>query len=281
MKKLLAIGVIVLFLGLAIAPSINANVSKASIDSELVEITTELCGLNGGKHTVSLSKEDADEVEKLIDDVKRRLDNVETREETVEVFNEAVVELDKYGLLGGLSVKQAQKLVTGGYQNLLVKRFVGNIFRRNMGIFNNIFCLISGSTTKTCFISFISPIVLFLCELNPDSVNLIILLMILVFFNDTFSYSVFRPLKIGAYIGLGFNSFEGRLHSPAKGWLHTVGLFGIQNMEGDFYGHIFDFISIASFVCIGVIGFTGIKLYKGSECFYLGSALGVRVGPEP
>jgi len=43
MKKLLVAGVIVLFLGLAIAPSINANVSKASIDSELVEITTELC----------------------------------------------------------------------------------------------------------------------------------------------------------------------------------------------------------------------------------------------
>ena len=34
MKKLLVVGVIVLFLGLAIAPSINANVSK---DDELVE----------------------------------------------------------------------------------------------------------------------------------------------------------------------------------------------------------------------------------------------------
>jgi len=103
MKKLLAVGVIVLFLGLAIAPSINANVSKTSVDSELVEITTEICGLNGGKQTVSLSKEDAEEVEKLIDDIERRLDNVETREETVEIFNEAVVKLDKYGLLGGLT----------------------------------------------------------------------------------------------------------------------------------------------------------------------------------
>jgi len=32
MKKLLAVGVILLFLGLAIAPSINANIGKASID---------------------------------------------------------------------------------------------------------------------------------------------------------------------------------------------------------------------------------------------------------
>jgi len=41
MKKLLAVGVIVLFLGLAIAPSINANVSKASIDSDYVKVPTQ------------------------------------------------------------------------------------------------------------------------------------------------------------------------------------------------------------------------------------------------
>ena len=56
MKKLLVIGVIGLFLGLAIAPSINANVSR---DNEMVEITTEVCGLGGGKHTVQLIAEGA------------------------------------------------------------------------------------------------------------------------------------------------------------------------------------------------------------------------------
>jgi len=109
-KKGLVVTVILLFIGLAFAPSINANVSKTSIDSELVEITTEICGLNGGKHTVSLSKEDADEVDRLFDSIKEKLDKVETREESEEIFKEAVVELDKYGLLGGLSVKQAQRI---------------------------------------------------------------------------------------------------------------------------------------------------------------------------
>jgi len=127
MKKVVAVGVIVLFIGLAFAPSINANVSK---ESELVEIATEVCGLNGGKHTVSLSKEDAIEVEKLIDDIERSLDKVKTREETVEIFNEAIVELDKYGLLGGLSVKQAQRLVAGRYQN-----------SRMMAILEKLFCV--------------------------------------------------------------------------------------------------------------------------------------------
>ena len=46
MKKNIStiIGITILFLGLALAPSINANVSK---ESELVEIITEICGLDG------------------------------------------------------------------------------------------------------------------------------------------------------------------------------------------------------------------------------------------
>ena len=122
MKKLLVFGVIVLFLGVAIAPSINANISKASVDSELVEITTEVCGLNGGKQTVELTQEEAAEVEALFDSIRERLNNTETREEAEQIFKEAVVELDKYGLLGGLSVKQAQRLAIGSYRNPILKR---------------------------------------------------------------------------------------------------------------------------------------------------------------
>jgi len=40
MKKLLAVGVIVLFLGLAIAPSINANIGELSVDNILDENDT-------------------------------------------------------------------------------------------------------------------------------------------------------------------------------------------------------------------------------------------------
>ncbi|UCD14586.1 MAG: hypothetical protein JSW60_03985, partial [Thermoplasmatales archaeon] len=112
MKKYLSVAVILLFIGVAFAPSINANISK-----EMIEFTTEVCGLNGGKQTVKLTQEEADEVGSLFDSIRERLNETETREETEEVFKEAVVELDKYGLLGGLSVKHAQRLVTGGYKN--------------------------------------------------------------------------------------------------------------------------------------------------------------------
>ncbi len=131
MKKLLVVGVIVLFLGLAIAPSINANVSKASVDSDLVEITTEVCGINGvTPNTVLLSKGDAEEVDRLFDSIRERLNATGTREETEKIFNEAVVELDKYGLLGGLSVEQAQKLVTGEYQRSKVVKFLEKLSKK-------------------------------------------------------------------------------------------------------------------------------------------------------
>jgi len=275
MKKLLVVGVIVLFLGLAIAPSINANVSKASIESELVEITTEVCGINGVKpNTVSLSKEDAEE--KLIDDIERRLDNVETREETVEIFNEAVVELDKYGLLGGLSVKQAQRLVTGGYQNLLVKRIFGNIFHKYIDNFDNVICLISGETSET---RFIRPILRFLYGMmSIVPVILLPMFMIIGLIDIYFGNTVFSPLKIGGCIAFGSYDYYRPSYTGAKGWLHTNGMSGIKDWEGSFRGLISSFHHIDHIVYVGVVGFIGIKLFKEFDSYYyLGSALGVKV----
>ncbi|MCK5112995.1 MAG: hypothetical protein KAQ84_05575, partial [Thermoplasmatales archaeon] len=48
-KKGLAVAVILLFIGLAFTLSINANISKESLEDELVEITTELYGIKGVK----------------------------------------------------------------------------------------------------------------------------------------------------------------------------------------------------------------------------------------
>jgi len=48
-KKGISVSVIILFIGLAFSPSINANISKASLDSDLIEITTEVYGIKGVK----------------------------------------------------------------------------------------------------------------------------------------------------------------------------------------------------------------------------------------
>jgi hypothetical protein len=41
MKKILAVGIIILFISVAVAPSISQSVVKASTDDDLVEVTTE------------------------------------------------------------------------------------------------------------------------------------------------------------------------------------------------------------------------------------------------
>ena len=65
-KKYLAILVILLFIGVAFAPSVNANV----VEDDLVEFDVEFCGL-GKKHTVKLTREEAHELELLIDEIKK------------------------------------------------------------------------------------------------------------------------------------------------------------------------------------------------------------------
>ena len=74
-RKGLAVAVILLFIGVAFAPSINASVVK----DELVEFDVEFCGL-GKKHKVKLTQQEADEVELLFDDIKEQLDNVSSSE---------------------------------------------------------------------------------------------------------------------------------------------------------------------------------------------------------
>ena len=44
-KKLLAVSIIILFIGIAVAPSINQSVVTASQDDDLIEVTTQACGI--------------------------------------------------------------------------------------------------------------------------------------------------------------------------------------------------------------------------------------------
>ena len=144
MKKKILIGSIIA-VALIVLSSFSSVVGKVTSDDELVEFEVEFCGL-GKKHTVKLTQQEADEVELLFDDIQSRLSTVETREEAEIIFKEAVVELDKYGLLGSLSVKQAQQLIVGnGVRQNLLKRIDGIANENIFDIINaNYFCLIGG-----------------------------------------------------------------------------------------------------------------------------------------
>ncbi|MCX6661176.1 MAG: hypothetical protein NTY91_01335, partial [Euryarchaeota archaeon] len=112
-RKQLAVGIILLFIGVAVAPSINQSIVTASQDDNLVEVTTQACGIKGyGYTTVKLSRERYQDLEQYLVDFRARLNQTSTREEAVPIFKEAVVELDKYGLLPkGMSVENIMQLI--------------------------------------------------------------------------------------------------------------------------------------------------------------------------
>jgi len=268
-KKGLAATVILLFIGVAFAPSINANV----VEDDLVEFDVEFCGL-GKKHTVKLTQQEADEVGLLFADIEQRVSEVETREEAEETFKEAVVELDKYGLLGGLSVRQAQRLVTGTNDN---NKFSGvsKLFDKsnsvNSNSNDNFLCLLLAKTKLSIdlnIFTFIGGNILLLAvmiglllfPLNPDTfawaISLVELLVVLAF--PFVLYGVYKPVKILNRVV--FLEGESELLS-----IFSIGLRGIQTgTEG-----------INAF-----FGFTGIKIFTDVEMivqnsYYLGCSLAV------
>jgi hypothetical protein len=115
-RKCLVVGIILLFISVAIVPSINFTVVKASNDNDFAEVTTQACGIKGYRDaTVKLTGQQYQNLEEYLIEFRSRLNQTTTREEAVPIFKEAVVELNKYGLLPkGISVERAQHLVTFG-----------------------------------------------------------------------------------------------------------------------------------------------------------------------
>ncbi|MBN2065447.1 MAG: hypothetical protein JW771_01385, partial [Candidatus Thermoplasmatota archaeon] len=152
LRKILAVAIILLFIGVAVTPSINFNVVKAASENDLIEVTSEACGIKGyGNTTVKLTREQYQNLEQYLTEFSARLNQTKTREEAVPIFKEAVVELNKYGLLPkGMSIKQAQTLIMGRYQHSNVTRVFGNEFlKKTLDNSSNQCCVLFGYSNCT------------------------------------------------------------------------------------------------------------------------------------
>lgn len=267
-RKVLVFTVIFLFIGLAIAPSITANVSKTSSGDELIEFTTEIYGIPRLKpQTVKLTKQQANEVEHLFDTMKRRLDNTTSREETITIFKQAVVELDKYGLLGGLSVEQTQKLVSEEFQNPKMMKLLESISSRWNGLgAKNLFCLVFANITNVDFMGIesfpIMIVTLILFSLGWGSKLASFLYM----------WSQTKPFRMMNFVAILNEDWE----NHAKFSVYSLGLLGYQNtIVADGYAYL-------------MWGFTGMIIkynrhdWNGAwwECdaIYFGSAIKTSLG---
>ena len=241
MKRLISVAIILLFIGLAFATSINANTQ-----SDFVEFTTELCGYSGDKQTVRLNQQQADEVEELFDSIREQLNTTESRDEAEEIFKDAVVELDKYNLLGGLSIKQAQRLVTDGKKITFLLDSLDMSINNNKINDSNLLCLTAGYNRDSMFLSILGLFYrLLLILLNPPFQILVLALI---------------PVYIRQWIPWCFlNSFF-----LNKDSVLTFGINGKKTL-GD-----------SDSITVGY-GFTGIKIFINDYAhyfhFYLGFSL--------
>jgi hypothetical protein len=262
--KWLAIGIILLFVGVTIAPTINFNTVKASTEDDLVEVTTQACGIQGyGDNTVKLTRQQYNDLEQYLVEFRARLNQTSTREEAIPIFNEAVVELDKYGLLPkGMSVEKAQQFITGwnhnAYEKLLNIR-QQDIFPRIL----NAFCLIFGSATEEpdphpgvlpfivsiCpfWIILSIPLILLLTLLGLPEINAVILLLMA---------EIYNPLRLMNII----------IVSTPYTNLYSLGLKGAAKLECGF-GMI-------------ILGYTGLLVTEpsGEKAHFLGFAPVVLAG---
>jgi hypothetical protein len=297
MKKLRAIVIIFLFLSVTIAPSINFTVVKASTDDELVEVTTQACGIQGyGDTSVKLTRQQYRDLQQYLGEFRARLNQTTTKEEAVFLFNEAVLELDKYRLLPkGMSVEQAHRLVIVGYQNILaMSRYKTRLSDYQLSNNSNFFCLITGETNVTrlhgYFETGCSALSYFLLVLYMFTKEPVVLLNI-IFRLETIR-NLYHKINSIRIIGTGNIAFGtcsdtgGHIppfyhYEPAVGWITTQGLLGKKSWNGSFYGRLLPLATFDSYETIyytGAIGFLGIKLKQGHEkLFFLGSAFHVKI----
>jgi len=306
MKRILAVGVILLFVGVTIAPTINFNTVKASQDDDLVEVTTQACGIKGYENTtVKLTREQYQNLEQYLIGFRVKLNQTSTRGEAVPIFKEAVVELDKYGLLPkGMSVERVMRLITKSNDQRL-KVLDSLDFDPDA----NYFCLVSGLTSQTMTIGPLTYLVerAFIYSLDNNIIeridswfisrNLSYLLNVFYYiFGAPYVFlsvygpllTIFIPFGVLSILTFGTTDTMWGKSISSSGWVFSVGLNGMKNFFGsDLWGTAEDFIYILIWMAKlypGVLGFTGLKITLLSEkfdkTFFLGSALKVKLGTE-
>jgi len=258
-RKVLVVGIILLFIGVAVAPSINFSAVKASNDNDLVEVTTQACGIRGfGNTTVKLTKQQYQNLEQYLVNFRARLNQTTTREEAVPIFKEAVVELNKYGLLPkGMSIERAQSLVTRTYQKMMINNLGGMKPSTQNNSFDNAFCLIAGEQRSAIFMHIIVQSVLsFLLDICIKHQDSKLFLLIGRAIASYYLMIIERQLIPIPWLRIG----TGIYFYKDNGNIITIGLLGIKSWNSSIVGGFQKYPDIPDDGYLGVIGFTGFQL---------------------
>ena len=255
--KTLAVAVIILFIGLAIQPAI-ATFQSDNNNVEYIRITSEFTGLRK-KHTIKMTTQEVEEMNVFLDYIYMRLNNSKSDEETSQIINDAILELNKYDLLCGLSIEQIQKRFSK-YKKSKMDNEQTYLYGKE-----NSDCLIVGRVIRAYFIH---PFIIALDKLIEDgyfeNTRLPLFMFLykeLLGFRYIYGFPFF-PIKINTSIAIGY--FHDSMHNggnkPAMGWIITIGSNGTKGWLGLFLGILDKFYTEINYFYIGVEGFYGIKI---------------------
>jgi hypothetical protein len=316
-KNGLAVGIILLFFGVAVQPAFAISI-KSSNDliinneldnNDLVEYVIQIVRTDEIiEHKVLLTEEEVNNLELLFERIRTDLNNSKSREETTQIYNDAAESFRKFGILPeDVIVDEIKQLMTGSNRDL------DNIrFKSEMGDgFENRLCFVAGKSTSTFLLGYtilfttlywipflavsgIFEYIRYFFDISEESILDKILTAFQLFF-----YLPFLPLwpltilsllqlfdKIPEFLGgiivLGIQGYSSG-NVPAEGWINTRGLNGKQNYIGNFYGQLGKIPVILAHWYLGITGFTGINILNKEtwEVFYLGFALHVKIDTNP
>lgn len=296
----LVAGVILLCLDVGLIPIINFQVVKASDNSEFVELTIQACSIQGFVDTtVKLEKQQYENLMQYMVEYRARVNQTTTTEEVIPLFKDAVVKLNSYGLLPkGMSIVQAQKLVTGGYLYQKNMKFMQNRFTQNQDdVMNNVLCYVTGQLDNTFVVHRIVAIltwidwILIVYFFNHVSILALLigifalymdLTLMIRFKTDVSPFGLFEIFGVG-----GFDPTDDDFWD-SSGWLKSYGLLGVYSWNGTFRGNLpglpIMYDPVACWVYQAMWGFSGIKIVTdedGDAKLFFGTAIVLGVDTLP
>ena len=111
-QRVFAVGIILLFIGVAVTSGIYGEFIKETTNNKLINIKVEFFkNIKKESQNVSLVNRTYQQLLLYLDSLEQRLSKIKTRTETMKVFEEALTYFDSIGLFGSNSIEKVQELV--------------------------------------------------------------------------------------------------------------------------------------------------------------------------
>lgn len=235
-KKFWAVAVMFVCICIAIAPWVASGVANAVLEEKPIEVSMHVYGKNeSGTRSVFLTKQQYHRLTQYLANLQTRLHSMIRREEAVVLFQEAIVQIDSYGLLPrDMTVTWTQQLIGESFQTVKGIPLVGRdgqttrnkrYHENGYPKLRNVFCFLSAVATK-------------LPEYEPSPVILPFGLLLLLGMLPAFFASLLGNQEMantlaeqGLYIWRA-NPIRASNYVMILGYdieFHSVGLMGIVN----------------------------------------------------